>query len=1267
MRDVKWTDFKQKIKSVMGFRRSDGAGTGPDSVEALNAGVERVVDDDDAREKGSKMDLRDGALVKGSWSNNEGDGDRAGVEQRQTTTTIDRKKKKFVNGDSFFTTSSAKKKKRMMMEERNEGSPEFVRATSMMTTTTTTNMTIKTASGGGGENTRSGGSFGFLSPSKKLQYGGCEKSSSPVGREGLEIRKQIGKKNLLISPVAEDFVMTHNSPNSAAFEKWNNFEDVQHYLSGSPGGFEIKHKDAEAKKTEIKMNGDGNGRREMISPLGGIKVPQFSLEENSEKEEEEDRRKGDDTEIGREKETMYVIPPRLDSNAIEMMSSPLPPLELSGKENEVDGRRTKDVEKVGFGRNEKCDNEDDDDDEIKAAVNAWVQDKKILRECGVSDEDRAVPREVQMALGILEDDENNDRLLRKREDEVSDDDTENNNNALDTYGYDVDYDQEDMDDEKNNNNNNNNNDANNSEEKIEVARKQNAYMCERCNEMFASRYFFNRHFEQCGINNNNNEQQQNETVSVNKNNNIMKNKIINTCSKCGKLCKNLPGKNRHEQTCPGKEALELKEKEDAAQRVEEEKRRFERAEEKRIAREQEHKMKEAKKDEARRIEEQRKADIERYEKEMTEHAMSMKKALAETRHIESQERDRGLTPIAAISRVIREKLLKPSTRAASLNDDHEVEIANETEGDDNVNVDRNGKDDHSLIYSLRRTRDDLVSQLLPTVSGRENSIAVCLSGARGVGKTAVVEAALATLQKLNNGVKKGTEGKEVKFPVVRLSGLIHADDSIGMREVARQLRPSYQMWDDDEIDDDEVFDNDFVDDVVFSTGNSTNATNNKVASNMRENYNFVEETLRLLEGAKRTAVFVLDDFDLFARKGKKQTFLYSMLDLLQQKHAQIAIIAVTSRHDVEEILEKRVKSRFTARYCVIESQTCIAPLCIDERTGKPLQDQNGKDRVDETSIATNPKQFEEFLSERVRNYLKVVIPDHNNNKSKDVNSGVPSVLFTEYGKAAIKMWNCAVNIAVNAPEVKMRLQTIATLDNVPRTASDIAISALIAFQARTMFSGSSARAITATGGGESNLETHGNNNNRNETDEKFSSSDLVLALQEFTRNAFVENLKSCSLLELLLCVAAYRLHFTRDRFHFTIAALTQELREMGSVEQLGAAKDATDGVVARSFETLLRMKLVRIVKQTNADGASQRYTKTSSATASYINANNSRVASANGSGKDWKGIALMCTEKELSQAIDGHPSKLSSLKEFLRHENVVGQFWGLGSSSPPPP
>ena len=60
-------------------------------------------------------------------------------------------------------------------------------------------------------------------------------------------------------------------------------------------------------------------------------------------------------------------------------------------------------------------------------------------------------------------------------------------------------------------------------------------------------------------------------------------------------------------------------------------------------------------------------------------------------------------------------------------------------------------------------------------------------------------------------------------------------------------------------------------------------------------------------------------------------------------------------------------------------------------------------------------------------------------------------------------------------------------------------------------------------------------------------------------------------------------------------------------------------------------------------------------TRTAANGNNKR-APTNGTAsgaKDWKGVALMCTEKELIEAIEGHPSKLSSLKEFLRHENVA--------------
>ena len=226
-------------------------------------------------------------------------------------------------------------------------------------------------------------------------------------------------------------------------------------------------------------------------------------------------------------------------------------------------------------------------------------------------------------------------------------------------------------------------------------------------------------------------------------------------------------------------------------------------------------------------------------------------------------------------------------------------------------------------------------------------------------------------------------------------------------------------------------------------------------------------------------------------------------------------------------------------------------------------------------------------------------------------STIPAVLFSERGKLAINLWNSAVDEAINTPLVKA-LTSNRDADNIPRTASDLAIAALMAYQSRTLFS--------TTG------LLDDNNDNKNAS--VLSPVDLALALKDFTRNDFVENLKSCSLLELLLCVAAYRLHFTRDRFHFTIATLTQELREMGSVEQLGAARDATDGVVARSFETL-HAEAVRIVKRSSSHSSS--YSSAVAATAPSLNGSIKRAPiSGTGSGaKDWKGVALMCTEKEL--------------------------------------
>jgi origin recognition complex subunit 4 len=63
----------------------------------------------------------------------------------------------------------------------------------------------------------------------------------------------------------------------------------------------------------------------------------------------------------------------------------------------------------------------------------------------------------------------------------------------------------------------------------------------------------------------------------------------------------------------------------------------------------------------------------------------------------------------------------------------------------------------------------------------------------------------------------------------------------------------------------------------------------------------------------RSVVFVIDEFDLFATHAR-QTLLYNLFDIAQAKKAPIAVLGLTTRVDVVESLEKRVKSRFSHRY-----------------------------------------------------------------------------------------------------------------------------------------------------------------------------------------------------------------------------------------------------------------------------------------------------------------------------------------------------------------
>ncbi|XP_038892649.1 origin of replication complex subunit 4 isoform X1 [Benincasa hispida] len=147
---------------------------------------------------------------------------------------------------------------------------------------------------------------------------------------------------------------------------------------------------------------------------------------------------------------------------------------------------------------------------------------------------------------------------------------------------------------------------------------------------------------------------------------------------------------------------------------------------------------------------------------------------------------------------------------------------------------------------------------------------ILLLGPRGSGKMAVLELVLQDLL--------------LEYPdmitVIRLSGLLHCDDNGAFKEIARQLCSEYQL--------------------LFS----------KMAS-FDDNSQFMIAMLRECGLAHKTIVFVLDEFDLFAQG--KQRLLYNLLDAMQSVSSQAVVIGISCRLDADQLLEKRVRSRFSHR------------------------------------------------------------------------------------------------------------------------------------------------------------------------------------------------------------------------------------------------------------------------------------------------------------------------------------------------------------------
>ncbi|PNS16305.1 Origin recognition complex subunit 4 [Sphaceloma murrayae] len=171
---------------------------------------------------------------------------------------------------------------------------------------------------------------------------------------------------------------------------------------------------------------------------------------------------------------------------------------------------------------------------------------------------------------------------------------------------------------------------------------------------------------------------------------------------------------------------------------------------------------------------------------------------------------------------------------------------------------------------------NLIEQTI--TAGESNSMV--LIGARGSGKSALIDNVIRQ--------QRTTHGDD--FHVVRLSGFIHTDDKIAIREIWRQLGREMDIEDDSQV-------KNYADTLTTLLALLSHPS----------------ETGQELEGRiAKSVVIILDEFDLFTTH-PRQTLLYNLFDIAQSRKAPIAVLGLTTRFDVAEALEKRVKSRFSHR------------------------------------------------------------------------------------------------------------------------------------------------------------------------------------------------------------------------------------------------------------------------------------------------------------------------------------------------------------------
>ena len=221
-----------------------------------------------------------------------------------------------------------------------------------------------------------------------------------------------------------------------------------------------------------------------------------------------------------------------------------------------------------------------------------------------------------------------------------------------------------------------------------------------------------------------------------------------------------------------------------------------------------------------------------------------------------------------------------------------------------------------LLKDEREQLKVVVEQCI--TAGESNSVLVI--GPRGSGKSQLVQQVLEEMDE---------EFADNYIPV-NLSGAVHTDDRLALKDMARQL----------ELE---------------------NVVGDRVFGSFADNLAFLLDSLKQSSEETKSIVIILDEFDGFTSH-KNQSLLYNLFDIAQSRQSPLCVIGITTRLDVVELLEKRVKSRYSHRviltfpkytfeeYVDMLKQLLTLPTSFPCSYFKRKWDQNVKVLLDEADV-----------------------------------------------------------------------------------------------------------------------------------------------------------------------------------------------------------------------------------------------------------------------------------------------------------------------------